>query len=173
VGLVARVDPLKGHQDFLEAARRQDPGTHFLLAGLDVEKLDDRGLEGRLHRLGPRTDVPRVLAALDLFALTSLSEAFPNVLGEAMACGLPAVVTDVGDAAWILQDNGVVVPPGDADAIAAGWRQLLALTPAERQQLGHQARDRILAEFSLASVRHRYEKMYQDVANQEALACAE
>lgn len=177
VGLVARLDPLKGHGDFLEAAARQDPATHFLLAGLGVEALRERvaglGLEGRVHLLGPRADAPRLLAALDLFALTSLSEAFPNVLGEAMACGVPAVVTDVGDAAWILRDNGLVVPPGDVAALAAGWRELLARPAAERRELGRRARERILADFSLASVRHRYETMYHQVASKEASSCAE
>jgi glycosyltransferase involved in cell wall biosynthesis len=176
VGLVARFDPLKGQQFFLEAAARlvaNGSPAHFVLVGEDMEAKNKTlwdtivrlQLAGRVHLLGHRKDIPRLNASFDVAGLTSLSEAFPNMLGEAMACGVVCVVTDVGDSKFILGDNGWVVPPADAHALADAWERVLRLSPQEREVLGASARERILKEFSISAVRQLYETMYEEVAS--------
>ena len=123
VGHVARFHPIKDHSTFLRAAESvalRYPDLHFVLCGRDVsmnnaslEKQVPAMLRNRFHLLGERSDVPGLMSAMDIFCQSSWSEAFPNVLGEAMAVGVPCVATDVGDSAIIVGDTGVMVPPRD------------------------------------------------------------
>jgi glycosyltransferase involved in cell wall biosynthesis len=78
-----------------------------------------------------------------------------------MSCGVPCVVTDVGDLAWIIGDTGRVVPPRDPGALAAAWRDLLALGHDGRQALGARARQRVIENFSLRAVVKQYEDLYE------------
>jgi glycosyltransferase involved in cell wall biosynthesis len=176
VGLIARYHPMKDHTNFLNAARllaEQDPTTQFLLAGPDVTfankelstKISTLGLQERVHLLGDRSDIPRVTAALDIASSSSWGEAFPNVIGEAMACSVPCVVTDVGDSAWIVGDAGRVVPPRDPVALSAAWWEVLQMSQATRVALGERARKRIVMNFSLDEVIEQYEKLYTKVVN--------
>lgn len=150
IGLIARYHPMKDHANFLAAAARlalRYPGAHFVLAGTDVDTRDQTltkaiaaaGLEGRVHLLGERADVAALTAGLDI-ASSSWGEAFPNVLGEAMSCGVPCVATGVGDAAAIVGDTGRIVPPRDPEALAAAWADLVELGGNERRRLGERAR---------------------------------
>jgi len=130
VGMVARLHPVKGHRVILEAAvqvRARHPKAHFLLVGRGVEDggvafealRQDLGKDEGVHALGERMeDLPELMAALDVLVSASFSEAFSNTLGEAMACAVPCGVTEVGDSAWIVGDCGLVVPPGEARAVA-------------------------------------------------------
>ena len=171
VGLVGRWDPLKGHATFLEAVAMlgsSRPGVAFVLAGPGVDGANEElagqvaalGLGPSLCLLGERRDVPRLMAALDVACLASLGEGFPNVVGEAMACGVPAVVTDVGDAARLVGETGIVVAPANAAALAAGLRRALALPVEERRRLGAAARERIIGEFSLEAMLGRYDRLW-------------
>lgn len=181
VGMVARYDALKDHQTFLRAAaalRARRPDAVFVLAGREVtdenpvlaRQVDALGLRGAVHLLGPCSDVAALYPAFDVAALSSLAEGFPNVLAEAMACGVPCVSTDVGDATHLVGDTGRVVPPGDPAALADAWAALLALAPAERARLGDAARARIAAEFSLGAAVERYEALYLSLAGGRAPA---
>src|SRR5690606_10078664 len=129
IGFVARYDPLKDHDNLLQALsllQVTDLRPTCLLVGTGLEQgnaaLADRIVHFRLldqiRLLGRRSDVPRVMNALDLHVMSSVSEAFPNVLAEAMACGTPCVSTDVGDAAAIVGESGWIVPPHDPKALA-------------------------------------------------------
>jgi glycosyltransferase involved in cell wall biosynthesis len=91
--------------------------------------------------------MPAVYNALDVCTSASISEGLPNVLGEAMACGIPCVATDVGDSAALVRSTGVVVPPRDPAALAGGWEALLKRIQVDRLQCGDAARDRIIAAF--------------------------
>ena len=172
VGLVGRYDPQKDHACFVEAARQVShhvPDLHFILAG-DGVTLDNPELKGlvertgllpRFHLLGRRSDLPLLTNAFDLAASSSAyGEAFSNVLGEAMACGIPCVSTDVGDAARILDDTGIVVPPRTPNGLALAMKQLLLLPEADRRALGERARARVEANFDLAQVVMRYQAVY-------------
>ena len=171
VGLLARFDPMKDHATFLRAAgllARTEPAVHFLLAGERMthdnvalsEMIIQEKLEAQVHLLGLRPDPPRLMAALDIFALSSVSEGFPNVVAEAMACGVPGVVTNVGDSASIVAETGVVVPPRDPTTLAEGWRTLIALGAQGRQQLGRAASERVRRHYSLEAMVQRYEDLY-------------
>jgi glycosyltransferase involved in cell wall biosynthesis len=109
--------------------------------------------------------VPRLTAALDVACSASAyGEGFPNVLGEAMACGVPCVTTDVGDAAAIVGETGWVVPPRDPRALAAMLGAALALSPAARGRRGAAARDRVARQFSQDAFIGRYAALYRALA---------
>jgi glycosyltransferase involved in cell wall biosynthesis len=91
-------------------------------------------------------------------------EAFPMVIGEAMACGTPCVVTDVGDSAAIVGETGIVVAPGDPDALAEAWRKLIEAGPGVRRSLGMAARRRVQKHFALPTIVQRYQSIYAQLA---------
>jgi glycosyltransferase involved in cell wall biosynthesis len=174
IGLVARLDPLKNHRLFFEAAKKlheTNPRVHFLLAGKGVHEstpvigqwLREAGISEVTRFLGQRHDVDRIFAALDIATCCSSSEAFPNTLAEAMACAVPCVTTAVGDAPMIVGDTGQVVPAGDADALASAWRIVLAMSDHERQRLGEAARKRVKSKFEINAVTHRYLTLYDSL----------
>ena len=108
------------------------------------------GLDTRMIWAGPRGDLPAVYNALDLLVSSSaFGEGFSNVLGEAMACGLSCVATDVGDAREILGDLGAVVPPCDPEALVAGSVAQLERLRLEGASLGTVLRRRVIANFSV------------------------
>jgi glycosyltransferase involved in cell wall biosynthesis len=175
IGAIGRYHPMKDHANFLQAAAlllKAYPDVHFLLIGTEVDRqntsliklIEDLKLGDRVHLLGERTDIPRLTAALDISTVASAyGEAFPLVVGEAMSCGVPCVVTDVGDSAWIVSNTGKVVPPKNAEALATAWKELIVLDWEEREALGKSARSRIVEFFSLDSVVIQYEQLYESV----------
>jgi glycosyltransferase involved in cell wall biosynthesis len=177
IGLVARFDPQKDHHNFVQAARifhAVVPETHFLLCGdgisWDNPKLagwiEAAGLGDCFHLLGRRDDIAHLMPALDIASTAShYGEGFPQVIGEAMACGVPCVVTDVGDSAIIVGETGIVVPAKDPQALADGWSHLLLeLSREERLQLGLAARQRVIDTYSLETIVRQYEDLYMSVA---------
>jgi glycosyltransferase involved in cell wall biosynthesis len=175
VGVLARVHPMKDHTTFLKAAAataKARDDVHFVLAGRGVREdprlaglVRDLELADRVHLLGECSNPAQLLAALDVAVSSSYSEAFPNVVAEAMACGIPCVVTDAGDSPAIVGSAGVVVPRRDPSALAQGIMQLLNLDPGTRRRLGAAARERILQEYSIQQAALRYEALYTDLAN--------
>jgi glycosyltransferase involved in cell wall biosynthesis len=174
VGLIGRFDPQKNHAGFFEAAgvlHRHMPNVHFVLAGEAVDMhnaalmqaITHAGVLANTHLLGLRSDIPELMAALDVLASSSYGEAFPNVLGEAMACGVPCVVTDVGDSAYIVGDSGRVVTSGDMAGLAAELEELLALPPTEKAPLGERARARVAEHFEIGKVVQQYEDFYESL----------
>lgn len=176
VGLFARYHEMKDHGNLLNAAARlagSQPEARFLLAGTHVDaanaelcgQIERLDLQGKVILLGERRDIPRLMAGLDILCMSSShGEAFPMVVGEAMASGVPCVVTDVGDAGWLVGDGGRVVPPRDAEALADALAALIALAPEQRQALGLAARRRVLGHFSLDTVVGEYQDLYRALA---------
>jgi glycosyltransferase involved in cell wall biosynthesis len=175
IGLICRFHPMKDHANFLHAAAlllETFPDIHFLLAGSGVERenqnllqlIQKLGILDRVHLLGERRDMPRLTAALDIATVASAyGESFPNVIGEAMSCGVPCAVTDVGDSAWIVGNTGRIVSPRDSEALANAWKELIELGTEGREALGKEARARILKYFPVDSVASQYEKLYESV----------
>ncbi len=175
IGLVGRFDPQKDHRNFIEAAGRLHkifPAVHFVLCGERITRENEdlrrwikaAAIETHCHVLGRREDIPRLTAAFDIATSASVGEAFPNVIGEAMACGVPCVVTEVGDSARLVGDTGRVVPVRDAAALAESWCELLALKHDARAQLGLAARARVQAHFALDVIVQRFEEFYESMA---------
>lgn len=175
VGHVGRFHPQKNHAGLIEAmgiVHRGRPDAHFLLAGTGVEPANhsfwrlvvDAGLGECCHALGRRDDVPRLMAALDVLVSSSHGEAFPNVLGEAMACEVSCVVTDVGDCREVVGDTGRVVAAGDMQELARQIVDVLLLPPAQRAALGRRARERVACHYEIGEVVRRYERFYWDTA---------
>jgi glycosyltransferase involved in cell wall biosynthesis len=126
--------------------------------------IEERGLRDCFHLLGRREDIPRLSAALDVVCSSSAyGEAFPNVLGEAMACGVPCVATDVGDSAYIIGNTGKVVPPNDPQSLAGAVVELLELPANRRHELGEDARRRMQQNFDIRAVVNRYEQLYNSL----------
>ncbi|MCL6451376.1 MAG: glycosyltransferase [Acetobacteraceae bacterium] len=158
VGSAGRLAPEKGMEDYIRAVADlapRRPDARFLLAGDGplrprlVALAQGLGLAGRLHFLGRREDMPAVLSDLDLFLLPSRSEGLPQVLLEAMACGVPVVAAWAGGVAEALAPGtGVLVPPGTPGALSAAAGALLD-DPDRRRRLGRLAR---------AVVKHRFER---------------
>lgn len=175
VGMIGRYHAQKNHLGFVSAmaaVHALRPKVHFVLVGAGV---DDRnaqlvkairvaGLESVVHLLGPRDDIPQLMAGLDVLALPSVGEAFPNVVGEAMACEVPCAVCNVGDSAWIVGDCGRVVAADDMYDLARAIIGLLDLPANERAALGIRARERVALLFEIGAVARQYENFYEAVA---------
>lgn len=172
VGLVARFDPQKDHHNFIQAAgliRKNDRSVHFLLCGDGITKENQQlmqwikqvEVEDCIHLLGIRKDIPQLVAAMDVAVSSSLGEGFPNVIGEAMACAVPCVVTDVGDSALLVGETGQVVAAKNPAALAAAVIELLQASPKYRYALGKQARQRVKNNYSLDSVAKEFEAVYR------------
>jgi glycosyltransferase involved in cell wall biosynthesis len=174
IGLAARFHPNKDHATFLRAAGillKKMPKVHFVLCGDGIvaenaqmaAEIEAAGLNNHCHLLGPQSDMRRVYSAWDIAASSSVSEAFPLAVGEAMACEVPCVVTDVGDCAAIVGETGKVVPPQDPERMAASWQEFLGLGRETLRRLGARARERIATNYSLPALVERYQAIYESV----------
>jgi glycosyltransferase involved in cell wall biosynthesis len=170
VGWIGRAHPQKDLRTLgaaVERVMRQRPDVRFVLCGRGVTP-DNAELRQWLGSaaehafiLGERHDVPRLTAAFDVAcSSSSYGEAFPLVLGEAMASGVPCVTTDCGDAARILGGLGRVVPIRDPEAFARALLEILSLPPDEWRTLGAASRQRIESEYSLSAISNRYAEVH-------------
>lgn len=172
VGHLARYHPMKNHQGFIRAAvRLAEEGSdfHVVMAGRGIDDQNDAlgrllpaTLRPRFRLLGEREEAFDLIRAMDVLCVSSAwGEAFPNVIGEAMAAGVPCVTTDVGDSAFIVGDTGIVVPPRDEDALKEGLRDMLERSTGERKTMGERAMKRVEAEFDLSTMVDRYTALYE------------
>lgn len=181
IAMVARLHPMKSQETLITAFRTAlDCGVRARLLlvgeGMDAPPPSIRELiatlpEGSVTLASHRTDPESWLPGVDIFALSSRwGEAFPNVLGEAMAGGVPCVATDVGDSAIIIGDTGAIAPPGDASAFAESLLRLLRLSPERRRELGAAARNRIAERYALDAIRARYAGLLATVCARDGAA---
>jgi len=173
IGHVARFDAMKDHHTFIRAAAqtaREVKNTIFVLSGRGVDLdntelaswITEAGLDlERVRLLGERRDMPRLMAAMDIHVSSSVGESFPNVVGETMACGVPNIVTNVGDSDRLVGDTGITVPPEDAVALADAIILLSKLPDAERKQKGYSARNRVVEKFSLSMAVNTFSTLYE------------
>jgi glycosyltransferase involved in cell wall biosynthesis len=170
--LAARYDPMKDHDNFLDAAAllgARDRRVVFVLVGSGADRMNRllreaiarRGLDDRVRLLGRRGDMARVYSAFDIATLTSAyGEGSPNVLIEAMACGVPCAATDCGDAAELLGPTGQTVRCRDPEALAGAWEHLIAIGRHGRAALGQAARQRAIQSYGLSNMMVQYDALY-------------
>ncbi len=172
VGSVGRYSAAKDHASFIRAAGmlgREAKWLHFLLVGRDLTAhnpalmrlIEATGFPERFTLLGERADVAACMSAMDVFCLHSRTEGFPNVLGEAMCVGLPCVATDVGDAAVLLGDTGLIVPGDSVAQLAGALLDMASRGAAQRKDLGGRARLRIEQHFTLGHAVAKFETLYR------------
>ena len=171
IGIVGRLDPIKNHPAFLQAAAllaRERQRLRFVCVGQGDAAYTHSlqalahvfGIEARVSWINACTDMPAAYNALDMLVSASHDEAFSGVIGEAMACGVPCVVTDVGDSALLVGATGAVVPRDDPSAIAQACNRILAKSSAERAQLAAEARDRVVHCYSReALIQHTHDAL--------------
>lgn len=173
IGRIGRKAKMKDHvtmfRAFAELAR--DPLNQLVLIGHGMDRHDsdlakwanDTGAPARVHFLGARSDIAELLPGLDVnVSSSSTSEGFPNVVAEGMACGVPAVATDVGESLLILSDPDRIVPPGEPGALADRISRVLALPEVNRELLGRRDRTRMLQEFSISKAVKAYLETWND-----------
>ena len=169
IGNIARYHPLKDHATLLRAMRWvmiNNPNVHLLLLGRDVDAKNPQLTEyfdelpmNRVHVMGEQNDVYKLVPAMDIFCLSSRSEAFPNVLGEAMSSGVVCVTTDVGDAKLIVGEAGFVVPVSDHVTLATILLKIAEKDHFQIEYLGKQARSHILQNYSMERMVESYQKL--------------
>ncbi|WP_202114781.1 glycosyltransferase family 4 protein [Vreelandella zhuhanensis] len=173
---VGRFNPVKDHKTFIEAAGKvaaHFDDVRFWLVGRDLDHsnaqlmtmIEKTGHAEAFHLLGERSDVSACLQSSDIFCLHSVTEGFPNVLGEAMAVGLPCVTTDVGDAAYLLNKSEWVVPAASPERLAKKLSEMLSISSAGRDELGHAAALRIRHNFTIDAISQQYFDLYKSLVD--------
>jgi glycosyltransferase involved in cell wall biosynthesis len=179
-----RADPQKDHSGLARAfniIHSQQPNVWLVMCGRGLLHGDPYlealpfTQEARLQVLpmGPRDDLATLWQAADAFVMSSLGEGFPNVVAEAMACGLPCVVTDVGDAAEIVGDTGIVIRPSDSEALADAMLKMIKMPAFERSHLAITARERIKARFTLEKMVNGFRCAWSEVLIESSERCAD
>ena len=172
IACIARLHPMKDQARLVRAvigARQRGCDAHLLLVGHGLEHLSGE-LEREVGKLaaidrvtlsGARSDVSEWLPGIDVLAVPSAwGEAFPNVIGEALSCGVPVVATDVGDSARIVGNSGIVVPPNDTEAMTGAILAMAGRPASEREAIGRSGRQRVLRDFALADIASRYDALH-------------
>lgn len=171
IGIVARFYPVKDHATFLAAAqivKARVPKSRFLLVGHGITR-DNPALAALLKKyqldesvltLSKRQDIPALLNAMDVCVSSSRAEGFPNAVAEAMACGVPCVVTDAGASREIVGDTGVVVRPESVQELAEAIIEMADKSALQRQNLGQSARERIIHLYSMEQCISAYAGLY-------------
>lgn len=178
VGCLGRFNPAKDHANFVTAAALlacRFSHVRFLMVGrgLDagnpelIKLIEATGFAERFVLLGERSDPAACLDAMDVFVLSSCTEGFPNVLGEAMAMGVPCVSTDVGDAELLMGSREWLVTARDSKALADKLTNLLSLPLEDRQRLGAYARSRMEQSFSMTATAQQFMTLYTNLIQTE------
>lgn len=174
IGIVGRFDELKDYENFVRAAAYiaiLRPPVRFIMVGRGVDASNSQ-LMGWINRdprsdrfilLGERADVTSLMAAMNVYCLSSTAEGFPNVVVEAMAKQVPCVVTNIGDAARIVRDTGQVVPPRDSLALANALIDMVDLPRDQREALGVRARKVVESNYAIDTVAQQYFNLYSSL----------
>jgi glycosyltransferase involved in cell wall biosynthesis len=173
IGIMGRYNPIKGHIQMLEAISRTNiPNLHFLFVGRDIAEAADlqpwlthKAVANKISILPETNDIEHIMAGLDFLCMPSLSEGFPNVVAEAMSCGIPCIVTDVGDAADIVGDTGLVLPDANPATLIRGICQALGWSSNTWEAKSKKARQRIIDTYSINRMCLTYFDLYDDILN--------
>ena len=176
---MGRIDPMKDHSNFLYAASQvslQFPNSKFVCIGRGNLAYSEQLKHLSVSLLGENKvlwitdcsddEMPSAYNAMDILVSSSYGEGLPVVLGEGMACGIPCVVTNVGDSAFAVGDTGLVVSPKDSNSLATAICQILKMSNPERIELGNKARERVLDQFSIRKMTASYEMVFEELARE-------
>ena len=175
IGIVARFDPLKDHELFLRAASlvsMKRPDARYVCIGdgpaeyrdMLKERAKELGVSHAVIWAGARNDMSDIYNAIDLVVNASYCEGFSNVIGEAMSCGVPCVVTDVGDSAEIVGDCGYVVPPKDPERLTDAIMRILSLQLGGLREMGLRGRERMVSCFSTPRMLERTTAILEEIS---------
>ena len=175
IGVIGRFNPLKDFHNFVIAASSlasKRGNVRFLMVGRNIEWsnytlrewIESKGFVKNFQLVGEQSDVPFFLSAMDIFCLSSVSEAFPNVVVEAMAMGLPCVVTRAGDAADILGIDDFVVPVKDSTSLSSALLRMCDLNLEVRRRVGERGASKVRAKYRIENIRQKYEEVYAEIA---------
>ena len=175
VGFVGRHHYQKDITTFLSGcklAMEQLPDLHVALVGEGLDENNATLLQScaglrshNLHLLGRRSDVERIMTGFDIFGMSSISEAFPNVLGEAMATALPCIATDVGDCKRLLDGCGIIVAPQSPVQISEAILHYSSMSLTHRKQIGQSAREKIASMYTIQNMVSKYLDLYRKIAD--------
>lgn len=171
---VGRYSPVKDHITFVKSACSLldiIPNIKFMLVGRELTWENEKiasvikksGKEASFYLLGERSDVPICLAAANIFCLHSLTEGFPNVLGEAMCSGLICITTDVGDAGYLLNIPNLTVKPGCSAVLTEAMLKVSELSQDDRLKISAENKNRIKNNFSMEVISMKYSDLYMDL----------
>ncbi|MBW1649315.1 MAG: glycosyltransferase [Deltaproteobacteria bacterium] len=174
IGLIARYHPVKDHENFLKAAgllTQNLSDIRFVLIGkgadwknsVIVKLINELNLKKKSLLLGKQNNIHKLINILDIAVSSSYIEGFPNAIGEAMASGIPCVVTNVGDSAYLVKNTGLITPPRDHYRLYSALKLLISIGKEKRINLGKKARKRIEDNFSLEHIVDQYQKLYQKI----------
>ena len=128
------------------------------------ELLINHGVYNNFRLLGKRNNINELILLFDVFSLHSVSEGFPNVLGEAMSSGIPCVSTDAGDAGILLGDTGRLVEVGQPKQLSKALLEVLDLPPEKIKEISKLGRERIKSRFSINRIVKKYEELYEEIS---------
>lgn len=172
IGHIGRFNPAKDHANFINAAKllvKDFTNVKFVLIGRNVTSdnseisalvNDPNCMENIFYLLGERKDIPVCIDGMDLFVLSSRTEGFPNVLGEAMALEVPCVTTDAGDARILIGDEGKVVIPQNSEVLSRAMADLVKMPSVLREDYGKRLSNRVENEFSMSEIKRKYVQHY-------------
>jgi glycosyltransferase involved in cell wall biosynthesis len=178
IGIVGRFDPSKDFNNFISAAHNLSilyANAKFLMIGrgLDwsnfqlADWIESKRLQDKFTLLGEKLDIPYYLSAMDVFCMSSIFEGFPNTIVEAMAMGLPCVVTKAGDADKIMYDKSYVVPVNDSLALSEAMSRMCHLRPRNRKVIGQLGSRKVRLEYDINKIRIQYETLYKKITNEQ------
>lgn len=176
IGLIGRFDELKDHDNYIKAASiisLESENVKFLMCGHNINEgnkslmmsIINTGRREKFILLNERNDIPELMNSLDILVSSSKSEGFPNTVGEAMACGIPCIVTDVGDSAYLLGKSGCVVPSENPELLAQGCIEFINMSHENKNEIKVYARERILSYFDMKKIALKYYDIYKHVVN--------
>ena len=128
-----------------------------------MEWINKTGFSDYFFMVGEKQNVPEYMNAMDIFCLSSITEGFPNVLGEAMASALPCVVTCVGDVKKITGDNAILVQPKNKDSLSKGLTEMLSMDNQKRQSMGLKGREKMEKEYPINLICKKYYNLYDSI----------
>jgi glycosyltransferase involved in cell wall biosynthesis len=175
IGNVSRWHPLKDHKTLLSAFAaivENHPDCLLVLVGKGLDASNEElnaymqhfNIRDKIILMGPQANLVEIMNGFDLHVLSSVGEAFPNVVAETMACGVPNVVTNAGDAAKIVGNLDVVVPVQDHEKLAVAIGQELARIGINRHLISQQQRERIVDLYSLKPMVENYKRLWREQA---------